>query len=113
MNTKTFLITVIITVFSSACSKPEVETSPLTSVEPLVVQCDQQLPGFTLGPHSSPSKEELDQLCSCVWNTLEGWEREASIALAEGREKEMAAMHLRGFPNRFGSVIDACGGMEL
>lgn len=107
------MIIAAITIISSACNKQEVTGSSLAGVEPLVVKCEQKIPEFTLGSQSNLTKGQLAELCLCVWNKLEGWEKETSIALAEDREKDISAMHLRGFPSRFGRAIGSCGGMAL
>ena len=57
-------------------AKQDVFAQPLN----LSFQCEEPLPEFTLGPYSNPSKDEIERLCSCIWNQFpeNGWERKVS-----------------------------------
>lgn len=80
---------------------------------PYEVHCTEPLPVFTLGEHSNPSKEQVTALCSCIWQNLEGWARDTSVKIAQGKEADVSALHIRAFPARFGEKIEECGGMKL
>jgi hypothetical protein len=85
-----------------------------TTGEPFVMRCPEQpLPEFTLGPHSHPSSEQQEKLCSCIWSNLGKWERETSEKISQGKQSEVSALNMRAFPARFGKAIEECGGMEL
>ena len=86
---------------------------PVLAGEPFVVQCQQPLPEFTLGADSNPSEPQVEELCACIWSRLEGWEKETSRAISQGREGEVSALYLRAFSTRFGSALEHCGGMNL
>jgi hypothetical protein len=106
-------ILILVAMFAIGCSEGNnndfAKTPPLNKT----FQCSEKLPEFTLGPYSDPPQEILDELCSCVWNKLDGWEKTTSVAIAEGREKDISAMHLKAFPTRFGSIMNSCGAMDL
>lgn len=87
-------------------------TAPVQA-KPYEVRCQEPLPTFTLGDKSNPTKAQVATLCSCIWQNLGSWEREASAKIARGREAEVSQMHLRAFPTRFGSALEKCGGMRL
>lgn len=91
------------------CSREQ----PLSGGKPYEVKCKEPLPVFTLGEKSNPTKAQETALCTCIWNTLGGWEPEVSEKVAAGNESEVSEMHLRAFPSRFGSAIEKCGGMQL
>jgi hypothetical protein len=83
------------------------------TADPFVVVCREPIPKFTLGPHSNPSEAEVQRLCACIWEKLNGWEKDTARAIAEGREGDVSALNMRAFPSRFGSAIKECGGMDL
>ena len=112
MKSKLFIYSFLLVLLVGCGADEQPETTAPNS-EPLVVRCNEKLPEFTLGPESNPPQEKIDQLCRCVWGKLDGWEKSTSIAIAEGREKEVSSMYLRSFPSRFGSIIDSCGAMWL
>ena len=113
MRRGNLILITLFTILTSACDQQETSISTGSSTEPLGFRCNQQVPEFTLGPQSNPSEEQLNELCSCIWDSLTGWEKSTAIALSEGRKKNVSEMHLRGFPSRFGRAIDACGGASL
>jgi hypothetical protein len=80
---------------------------------PFVVVCREPIPEFTLGLHSNPSEAEVHRLCACVWEKLQGWEKDTARALAEKRSGDVSALNMRAFPSRFGSRLKECGGMDL
>ena len=88
------------------------EITPL-SAKPYEARCKEPLPTFTLGEKSNPTKVQEAALCACIWQNLDGWEREVSEKIAKGKEREVSQMHMRAFPSRFGSAIEKCGGMKL
>ena len=97
----------------SGCEESKGDEVPEQKNKNLSFQCEQKIPEFTLGPNSDPSKEELDKLCGCIWSNLDGWEKSTSIAITEGREKDVSALHMRAFPSRFGKIMQDCGAMKL
>lgn len=81
--------------------------------KPYEARCKEPLPTFTLGEKSNPTKEQEAALCACIWQNLGGWERDVSTKIVTGRASEISQMHLRAFPDRFGSVLEKCGGKKL
>jgi hypothetical protein len=61
---------------------------PALANGPKVFKCGQPLPEFTLGPNSSPSKREVEQLCKCVWSKFpeNRWERRTSAKIRAGED---------------------------
>lgn len=110
---KRFFVVSNLVMTLSCCSNETPQTNDNSSSQPFSVKCAQKLPEFTLGYQSNPTKSQIDELCSCVWNKLDGWEKDASIAIAEGREKDVSFAHMKGFPSRFGGYINDCGGQDL
>lgn len=96
----------------SGCEGDVAQTEEMEET-PFVVRCTEPLPEFTLGIDSNPSELEVTVLCGCIWEELGDWERRTSQALTEGRDSKVSAMHKRGFPSRFGSVVKQCGGMDM
>jgi hypothetical protein len=80
---------------------------------PYEVRCSEPLPVFTLGEKSNPTKDQETALCACIWQSLGSWEREVSEKIAQGKQSEISALHMRAFPSRFGSAVKKCGGMNL
>ena len=91
----------------------ELPSSALAQSPHYEAHCKEPLPVFTLGEKSNPTKNQEATLCTCIWHTLGGWERDVSKKLAQGKESEVSEMHMRAFPSRFGSAIEKCGGMQL
>ncbi len=89
--------------------------SPATpsTADPFVVKCSEPIPEFSLGRNSHPTKTQVQQLCGCIWNRMNKWERETSRAIVEGREREVSYIHMRAFPSRFGQRVKECGGYGL
>ncbi len=102
---------ILITLYLVACSEDASEYDP--EAKNLSFKCEQKIPEFTLGAYSDPPQEAIDSLCSCIWKELDGWEKETSIAISDGRENDVSAMHMRAFPGRFGSIMESCGAMSL
>ncbi len=80
---------------------------------PVVIQCPEPLPEFTLRENSRPSKTQVEQLCNCIWNQFpaNGWEREAAMAMRKG--KDPGFLKRNGFISRFGEALERCGGNQL
>lgn len=102
---------VIIFTFTSTKNKRH-NTS---STHPLFeVQCkNTSIPNFTLDYDANPSEEEVKTLCTCIWDTLAGWEKNTAIKLTNGGKNEISAIHMAGFPAVFGKRISECGGEKL
>lgn len=109
MKSKAFVITLLL----CGCGKELPEQSSAPSKPPYEAHCKEPLPVFTLGENSNPTTEQEAALCACIWQTLEGWERETAEKIARGNESEISELHMRAFPSRFGSAIEKCGGMKL
>jgi len=105
-------LSIILLSLLAGCEK-QTDTALAQEAKNLSFKCEKKIPEFTLGPYSDPSKEKIDTLCACIWNNLDGWEKETSIEIAEGRENDISAMHMRAFPSRFGGVMEACGASSL
>ena len=112
MNSKLILALLIFTMVYG-CSDNRDQKSAAVTQEPLVVNCSEPLPEFTLGKQSQPSENELKKLCFCVWGELGRWEKKVSQAISEGRENDITTIQKRAFPNRFGSAMNSCGAMDL
>lgn len=104
------LIFVFLGFTALGCSESSQSSNPLS--DPFEVNCEQDIPSFTLG-YDAATPTQVNNLCSCIWDSLEGWERETSELLATGRKEEVSALNLRAFPARFGKRIEECGGMSL
>lgn len=80
---------------------------------PIAIKCVEPLPEFTLSDNARPTKSEIKQLCSCIWNQfpVKGWEREAAAALKNGRDP--GYLYRNGFISRFGEALQRCGGYKL
>ncbi len=87
--------------------------APASSTPHYEAHCKEPLPVFTLGEHSSPTREQEAALCACIWQTLGAWERRVSEKIAQGRESEVSWLDMHAFPSRFGSAIEQCGGAKL
>lgn len=110
---KSKLAVLLTVVVLCACSR-EAAPPPVKSSSSLYeAHCKEPLPVFTLGEKSHPTKAQEASVCSCVWENLQGWERDTSEKIAQGKESEVSWMHMRGFMPRFGSAIEKCGGMKL
>ncbi len=83
------------------------------AASPYEAHCDEPLPVFTLGEKSNPTKAQEKALCACMWTNLGKWERETSQKYREGKESEVSWLHKQGFPSRFMSALEKCGGMKL
>ena len=84
-------------------------TSPL-----ITVKCkNSAIPHFTLDYDANPSEEEIDKLCSCIWDKLVGWEKDTVIKLSSGKKDEISSVHMAGFPAIFGKRISECDGEKL
>lgn len=76
------------------------------------VSCSQPLPIFTLGENSSPSKPQVQELCSCIWKSLPegGWERDTA---KKARDNYRPNPRLNEFIPKFGESLKKCGGYKL
>ena len=76
------------------------------------VVCKEPLPEFTLEQNSSPSKMQVKNLCSCIWNQFpeNRWERKTAIKIFKGYDP---GWKLRAFASRFGKAVEDCGGYKL
>ncbi len=92
-------------------SEEQTDNPPTNTGNPFLVKCDEPVPEFTLGRDSNPSDSEVAALCACIWSSLNGWEKETSKLIADGKESDVSWLHMRAFPARFGQRIDDCGGM--
>src|SRR5947208_16980695 len=63
------------------------------------VRCKEPLPLFTLGENSHPTKAQEAVLCTCIWESLGGWERQVSEKFAKGKDSEVSWLHERAFPS--------------
>ena len=107
MKTALTLLLVIVLVY--------VMETPATASQgqPYEAHCDEPLPIFTLGEKTNPTKAQEKALCACIWKNLGNWEREASEKFRQGKESEVSSLHQLGFPSRFRSAIQKCGGMNF
>lgn len=107
MKTALTLLLVIVLVY--------VMETPATASQgqPYEAHCDEPLPIFTLGEKTNLTRAQERALCACIWNNLGKWEREASENFRQGKEAEVSSLHKLGFPSRFRSAIQKCGGMNF
>ena len=72
------------------------------------VRCAEPIPDFALVQESIPSNSEVKKLCSCIWSSFpdNGWERDVSTAVSQGRNP---GPQVKAFVGRFGDVITKCG----
>lgn len=98
---------------SASQPRPVMEAPTPVAAAPFVVKCRESIPEFSLGPNSHPIEAEVQQLCACMWQHMNGWEKETSRAIVEGREREVSALNMRAFPARFGQRVRECGGDSL
>ena len=111
MRTKVFLAVAIFAILLGCSQRPN--EGPVAGAKPFEVKCSEPVPEFTLGEKSNPSAAKVAELCSCVWKSLQGWERETSIKIKAGKESEVSALNMRAFPARFGDRLKECGAMSL
>ena len=80
----------------------------------VTVQCkNTNIPNFTLDYDADPSEEEIEQLCTCIWDKLIGWEKETVMKLTTGKKDDISSVHMAAFPAVFGKRISECGGERL
>lgn len=107
-------LTALLIIVAALCGCGRESSPPVSSQGPhYEAHCKEPLPVFTLGEKSNPTKAQEAALCACIWQTLDGWEREVSEKIAQDRVSEVSKLHMRAFPSRFGSAIEKCGGMHL
>ena len=105
------LLTVIVFVFTSKDSKQPDQAS---TYPPFKVQCkNTSIPSFSLNYDSNPSEDEVEKLCTCIWDKFVPWEKETAVKLTSGEENTISAVHMVGFPAIFGKRISECGGDKL
>jgi hypothetical protein len=80
--------------------------------EKKLVICKEALPEFTLSLTSKPNREQVKQLCSCIWNTFPpgGWEQRTSRKI---RNRQDPGWRGRALISRFGKAMEKCGGYKL
>lgn len=76
------------------------------------VNCAEPLPNFTLSYNSNPSKEQVKNLCSCIWRTFpdNGWEHDISKKI---KNKQNPGPRINEFVPKFGEALKKCGGYKL
>ncbi len=89
------------------------QSKSVAQTRPVEIRCSEPLPIFTLGLNSKPSRDQQVSLCECIWQKLGAWERKASEAIRNGKEAELTYVQRNGFPSRFGSAFESCGGKSL
>ena len=74
--------------------------------------CSEPLPEFTLGPSSNPTRQQIKELCSCIWEKFPegGWERRTSGEIKASRNPGWRG---RAFISRVGKALEDCGGYKL
>ena len=90
------------------------QNAHLSTLPLVTIQCkNTSIPHFTLNYNANPSEKEIVALCSCIWDTLIGWEKETVLKLSSGKQDEISAVHMAGFRAVFGKRISECGGEKL
>ena len=77
-----------------------------------VVFCKNPIPEFTLNYDSNPTDEQVEKLCSCVWNKFpEGrWERNEMRRIFNGGDPNWRT---KGMYERLGKAMKVCGIYDL
>jgi hypothetical protein len=70
------------------------------------------LTDFTLGKNSDPTKEQIDNLCSCVWNHLDALEKETAEKISKS-DHNISDEAIKAYPQKFGQAMQDCGAMKL
>ena len=99
--TKLVLLMVAFLVLSS-CSKNE-STQDSGTDEQLEISCKEPLPVFTLGEGDRLTKNEQEELCSCVWESLSVSDRGFIRTI-----KSAPADKVQKWSYRFGDAIRKC-----
>jgi hypothetical protein len=89
------------------------DVAEVDAKQPFEVHCKEPLPAFTLGRDSHPTAVQEATLCTCIWENLGNWGREASEKIAHGQESEVSKMHMSGFPAQFADSCEICGCKKL
>ncbi|MDQ7084801.1 MAG: hypothetical protein Q9M36_07640 [Sulfurovum sp.] len=105
------LLMVIVFLYTSKESNPH---DPTSSYPLFKVQCNNtSIPNFTLNYDSNPSEDEVEKLCTCIWDKFVAWEKEIAVKLSSGETHTISAVHMAGFLAIFGARISECGGDKL
>ena len=105
------LLMVIVFLYTGKESRQHDQTStyPLFKVE-----CkNTSIPSFTLNYDSDPSEDEVETLCTCIWDTFATWEKETAVKLTSGETNTIGAVNMARFSAIFGKRIMECGGDTL
>jgi len=80
---------------------------------PFTVNCPNDLPEFTLGYDSNPTKDQVNSLCSCIWNDLTEDNKKTSILFSSGNLDKVEANKFKEFTANFNNSVTKCGGNKL
>ena len=81
-----------------------------------VVNCEQPIPHFTLGRNSSPTTQQVEDLCECIWQEVGDDVRKIfeTLRATEGQAPEgTTEQDIENIISVFGDSVRTCGGMDL
>lgn len=111
---RNIIILLFILIFFNGCDNKEKKDERIIRKTPFIIKCENRnIPEFTLSYNSNPTKEQVNELCVCLWNKLDEFERDTIIKITSGKESEINWMEKKSFPLKFGKRINECGGKEL
>lgn len=73
-----------------------------------LIKCEQPIPEFTLGGDTVLSSARKEEICACIWNSLEDWAKEISIPIVNNQEESISETKLRLFIGEFRRKLEAC-----
>ena len=94
-------------------SVEENKSSPAPQMSQMVFHCTNvPLTDFTLGKKSDPTKEQIDKLCTCVWDHLDAAAKETAEKISNA-DHNISEDAVKSYPLKFGQAMQDCGAMKL
>lgn len=116
------LLDVVITIFATVMVFSYFFTNPMDFAtaaapgddsNPYVLRCNEAIPEFTLSGTVTPSTEQVNQICGCIWREMSPWAKEVSTAVANGQEDQVSENQIRAFISHMGQKIETCNTENL
>ena len=78
------------------------------------VFCKEPIPEMRLLENATPSKREIKNLCSCIWNKYptDGWERKVLVKMFNNKS-DKGVFRERSLMTRLPYAFQECGGYKL
>ena len=78
------------------------------------VYCKEPIPEMSLSEDANPSKKEIKNLCSCIWNKYpkDGWERKVLVKMFNNKSGTQVFRE-RNLRKRLPYAYQECGGYKL